>query len=360
MPFFAAALTGGRPAGVRLRASAVVLVASGALLVSARAVAPAVPWLPALGGVVYLAGIGATAAALRVSGKAGLMVRRPIVTLGYAAALGNVALGASLGTLAAAGWVPVVERWAALRPAHAWTNVIGFVSVVIVATLLHFLPTVLGTRIVPRRSAVMAVLGLAMGSPIVVVGLGLGWGALAGGGAVVTLVGSGALALEAVWDLRARGRWTTDPQWHLVAGVGLVAGVAWFVTGVGLASTRIVGFGLGLDPDGWSTPLVAAPLAVGWIVQVLIASWTHLLPSIGPGGPAEHARQRAVLGMGAVPRLLALNTGVALLAIGAPTGHGMVAGLGLGLVASGVVWSVALVGMALRIPAAAAASSPPR
>ena len=124
--------------------------------------------------------------------------------------------------------------------------------------------------------------------------------------------GAVALAAEAVATVRARGRWTTDPGWHLVAEAGLVAGVAWYVVGIALASGRLAASAIGAAPDGWSTPLVAAPLAIGWVVQVLIASWTHLLPSIGPGDPPAHARQRTVLGRWAVPRLAALNLGTAL------------------------------------------------
>jgi hypothetical protein len=360
MPFFVAALAAGHPAGVRVRVAAVGLVALGALLVAVRGVDPEAGWLPAVGGCVYLAGIGATAMAVRGSGRAGLMVRRPVVTLGYTLALVNVAIGATLGTLAVAGWLPVIERWAALRPAHAWTNLVGFVSVVIVATLLHFLPTVLGTRIVPRRSATLAVLALSMGSPVVVSGLAVGWGAVAGGGAVLTLIGAGALVLEATRDARARGRWRTDPGWHLVAEVGLLAGVAWFVVGIALASVRVIGFGLGLPwaPDAWSTPLVGAPLAVGWVVGVLIASWTHLLPSIGPGGPPEHAAQRRILGRAAVPRIVAFNVGVLLLAIGWPTGIAELAVVGLALVLVAVVMSVALAVLALRSRPAGSGLSP--
>ncbi|HEX5827315.1 MAG TPA: hypothetical protein VFY23_07330 [Candidatus Limnocylindrales bacterium] len=355
MPFFVAALSAGHPADRRLRAAAVALVAIGALLVSFRGVIPAASWLPPVGGVVYLAGVAATALALRGSGQRGLMVRRPIVTLGYTWALLNVAIGAAIGTLAVMGWAPLLERWAELRPAHAWTNVVGFVSVVIIATLLHFLPTVLGGRIVARRSAVVAVLGVAMGSTVVVSGLAAGWPAVAGGGAILTLVGAGALALQAWRDVRGRGRWTTDPGWHLVAEVGLLAGVAWFVTGAGLASARVIGWSLGLPamPDAWSTPLVAAPLTAGWIVQVLIASWSHLLPSIGPGGPPEHARQRAILGRASAARLLALNAGVALLAVGWPTGSAAAAGVGAALIAVAVLASAVLAGGALRVRPAA-------
>jgi hypothetical protein len=348
MPFFVAALAAGHPANARVRAAAVGLIATGALLVSVRGLVPAAAWVAGLGGLVFLAGVAAIAVATRQAGRAGLMVRRPIVSLGYYAALANLAVGASLGTLAAIGATPVLERWTMLRPAHAWANLVGFVSVVIVSTLLHFLPTVLGTRIVPRRATVLAVLAPALGVPLVVAGLLVGLTDVAAGGAVVVLLGALALAIETVATIRARGRWTTDPDWHIVAEVGLIAGVGWYVIGITLATGRLVSFSIGVAPDGWSTPLVAAPLAIGWVVQVLVASWTHLVPSIGPGDPPAHARQRAVLGRWAVPRLVALNAGTALLAIAWPAGVTHVATGGLILVAAAVLASVSLVGRAIR------------
>ena len=347
MPFFVAALAAGHPADARLRWAAVALVAAGAGLVALRGVVPAWTAAPVVGGAVYLAGIGTTALALRGAGRAGLMVRRPIVTHAYTLALGNVAIGAGLGTLMVAGWLPVLERWALLRPAHAWTNLVGFVSLTVVGTLLHFLPTVLGTRIVPRPSAVVAVLGIAMGSPVVVAGLLLASSPVVGGGAVLTLVGVGALAVEAALVARAHGRWTTDPGWHRLTGVGLLAGVAWFVVGAGVAAGRLLI--VGATAEAWATPLVGAPLALGWVVQVLIASWSHLLPAIGPGGPRGHAARRVVLGRLATARLLALNGGTAVVAVGWPAGIARVAAAGLALASAAVLASVVLAARALRV-----------
>jgi nitrite reductase (NO-forming) len=274
------------------------------------------------------------------------MVRRPIVTHAYTLALGNVALGAALGTLMVAGWLPVLERWALLRPAHAWTNLVGFVSLTVVGTLLHFLPTVLGTRIVPRPGAVVAVLGIAMGSPVVVAGLLFASSPIVGGGAFLTLAGAGALAVEVVLVARARGRWTTDPGWHRLTGVGLIAGVAWFVVGAGIAAVRLLA--VGAAPDAWSTALVGAPLALGWVVQILIASWSHLLPAIGPGGPRDHAARRVVLGRLATPRLVALNVGTGLIAVGWPAGLAPLGAAGAALALAAVLTSVVLALVALR------------
>ena len=62
----------------------------------------------------------------------------------------------------------------------------------------------------------------------------------------------------------------------------------------------------------------------------------------------QHGRQRAILGRVATPRLLALNGGVALLAIGWPMGLVVPAAAGGMLVAAAVVASVALAVVALR------------
>ncbi len=351
MPFFVAALAAGRPAPARLRAAAVTLVAGGAALVAVHGLAPGLAFLPPLGGGVYLAGIGMTALAVRASGRAGLMVRRPVVTIGYMLALANVGIGGTLGTLLVAGWGPAAERLVPLRAAHAWTNLVGFVSLVIMATLLHFLPTVLGTRITARRSAATAILATAMGSPLVVAGFVTGWVPLAGGGAVLTLVGAVSLLVEARLTWIARGRWTTDPGWHLLTGGGLLAGVGWFAVGSSSASVLVLARVLGLTSDAlaWQSAVVGGPLAIGWVAQVLVASWTHLLPAIGPGTPVDHGVQRVVLGRGARTRLVALNLGAALVALGWPLGLAPVAAIGMALVAVAVVSSVGLAWSALRV-----------
>ena len=82
MPFFVAALAAGHPAPLRLRVAAVALVALGAALVSVRGVLPSAGLLAAIGGCIYVAGIGGVAMTVRASGRTGLMMRRPIVIAG--------------------------------------------------------------------------------------------------------------------------------------------------------------------------------------------------------------------------------------------------------------------------------------
>ena len=63
--------------------TAVILIAAGALLVSVRGLVSSWAWVAGVGGLVFLAGVATLAVATRQAGRAGLMVRRPIVSLGY-------------------------------------------------------------------------------------------------------------------------------------------------------------------------------------------------------------------------------------------------------------------------------------
>ena len=79
----------------------------------------------------------------------------------------------------------------------------------------------------------------------------------------------------------------------------------------------------------------------------LLASATHLVPSVGPGGPAAHAAQRALLGRGGAARLVAAVTGIGALAVGHPLGLGVFVVLGWALMLIAVVGTVGLIGAAI-------------
>ena len=346
MPFFVAAFAAAPPADARLRSSAVASVAMGAAAVSAG-VGGGVSGVAVGGGVLFVAGVVLTGvASIRPLGRA-LGPGRGVITRGYVAALAEVAVGASVATLFVAGWRPVVEAWPQVKPAHAWLNLGGFVSLVIATTLLHFFPTVIGTRIVARPSARLVVAGLATGAPIVAVGMAAGSDLVARTGAVVTAAGAAALAVYAGQAWRARGRWTTDPGWHLAATGGLVSAIAWFEVGMAIAIGRVLAFGAA--PAGWSIAAVAGPLVAGWMGLAVVGSATHLLPAIGPGDPAAHAAQRALLGRAATGRLAAANAGVTALTVGLSAGSAPIATAGAAVTAAALGWTVALLAAAVRI-----------
>jgi nitrite reductase (NO-forming) len=311
--------------------------------------------------MAYLAGIVGLFAATFLPLRGAPGPRRPLVSLAYGAALADVLAGAVLGTLFLGGWLPVVGSWAGLKPAHAWLNLLGFVSLVVTGTLIHLLPTVLGGRMLPRTSSVVAVTGLVVGTPLVALGFAISGGPgpaadlIARSGALATLAGAAGLAGFARAAVRGRGRWTTDAGWHRLTSWSLVAAVGWFALAIFLAAGRVLV--AGATPAGWSAVDVAAPLALGWVAQALVASWSHLLPSIGPGDPPVHARQRRLLGRVATARLFGLNLGTVLLAVGLPAGMPGASIAGTLLVGASVGTSLALAAAALlRVRQVAAAT----
>lgn len=344
MPFFAAAFAAAPPSDARLRTAAVGAVAFGATAV-ALGVAGNIVGLAVVGGCGYVAGILLTAVAtVRPLGRA-LGPSRGLVTQGYVVALVEVAVGASIATLFVAGWSPIVSDWATIKPAHAWLNLVGFVSLVIATTLLHFFPTVVGARIVPHLSARLTVLGLAVGAPIVAAGFVIQSDPVARLGAIAVISGATGLAVYAGRTWRRRARWTTDANWHLFAIGGLVSAILWLEVGLAIAAGRVLAFGA--EPAGWQVETIAGPLIVGWVGLAIVASATHLLPAIGPGDHATHARQRRRLGRWALMRLVLLNAGVLALAVGLPLGLAPLVGLGAALVVLGLVITAGLLGTAV-------------
>ena len=353
LPFFTATLGVARPVRPAIRTTGVTLP-----LVGILAVATGIAWGPTglavAGGLTYLAGVAVVAYAALAPLRRSTAPRRLALGLAATAALVDVTFGALLGTLYAAGAAWVLEHWALLRPAHAWLNVLGFVGVTIVTTLVHLWPTVLGTRIVPGRAGAGMGIGWGLGPPLVALGLALGSDFVARTGAVVALSGAVSLAAFGIARWRVRGLWTIDLAWHRAATGHLAAGMAWGAAGGGVAAGLVLVHGA--SPAAWSSAVLLA-LGVGWIAQTIVGAWTHLLPTIGPGGPVLHAAQRTILGRAPTARLAAWQLGTALLVAGAvAAGWPAAAGAAEALVAAGglfagaaAIASVALLARAVAL-----------
>jgi hypothetical protein len=258
-----------------------------------------------------------------------------------------VTLGAALATLMLAGWVPVVEGWARAKPAHAWLNLVGFVSLVIATTLLHFFPTVVGARIAAHPSARATVIGLGAGTAAVTAGYWLAIDALVAGGAATALVGALALVVYATRIWRSRARWTSDHGWHRFAIGGLASSIGWFVIGMAILAGRA--FVFGAAPAGWAMEPAVAPLVGGWVALAIVASASHLIPAVGPGDHAAHARQRAILGHAPMARLAAWDLGIALLTLSPVLGVPVLAGAATLLVVLAFAGTAFLLVRAVRV-----------
>jgi hypothetical protein len=80
-----------------------------------------------------------------------------------------------------------------------------------------------------------------------------------------------------------------------------------------------------------------------------MGSWSHLIPSIGPGKPVAHARQRRILGRAATIRLVALNAGVGLASVGVLVASTSLIGIGIGLTLAGGAAGLVTFGQAVWI-----------
>lgn len=350
MPFFSAGVASVPPAPTSIRLLGVLGVAVGAgLVVLVRIVGQGAidnGLLGALAGTVYLVGIAGVGAATLLPLRAALGPRRVMLAVSYGAALGCVAIGALIGTLAIAGWAPALAAWDVLRPTHAWLNVFGFLSLVIAASLLHLLPTVAGTRIERTPASMLVLVGMMTAPLVVAIGFVVRSTPLVVGGAALVVAAALALVVHAVTVLRRRGRWTTDLPWHRFVTWSLLASVGWFAVGSTLAAAVVVGSGA--TARGWDSDVVLGPLALGWAAQALIGAWSHLVPAVGPGSPEVHAHQRSVLGRWATPRVVVAQVGIALVSIGIPTQTTLLAQAGLALVGGCALVAVALLVAALR------------
>lgn len=358
LPFFTTALARVAPAPPSLRVGAIGLISGGSLL-AGLGMSTGQSRLAAIGGAAYICGLLALAGAAFLPLRATIGFRLRLVHLAYGVALAQVGAGVALATAMLTGWAPVAGAWAALKPAHAWLNVFGFVALVVAASLIHLAPTVAGARIRPRRSASVTLIGLMTGAPLVALGLAAGWDIVARAGALVELVGGAALAIHGAAVQRDRGQWTSDPGWHRFAGLSLLAAPAWLLVALAIGAGRILW--LGATPAAWSVGLLAVPLVAGWIGQVLVGAWTHLVPAIGPGDQAAHAVQRRWLGRGATPRWLIWNGGVALGTVGVLAGNDVMTAAGGALLGTALLGGLGLLVVSVSLsswrgPAAAGAA----
>jgi len=271
--------------------------------------------------------------------------RRPATEVAYLVALVEVALGVSLAALFLAGSPDVTGRWGALKPAHAWLNLFGFVALVIAGSLAHFAPTVAGSRIARRPWAAGAVAGLALGAPVVALGYALGSDALARLGAGVEVAGAAALVAHGWQAHRDRHAWTTDHGWHAFTSGSLLAAPAWLLVATLIAAIRIAASGA--DPGGWQRVDLVAPLIGGFVVQTLLGALSHLLPAIGPGSPQRHAAERRILGHDGPLRVGAWNVGVAVASTGVLVQQDVLTAAGAAVLVTDLAATLLLLGLCL-------------
>ena len=343
MPHFAITLSGTRPAPARQRLATLALLAGGGAGVVLGLTVLA-SWVAGLATIAILAGLALVAAQTFAHLRDSLARRHHVVALTYGVALAELAVAVALGGLAAIGAPVVLGAWASLRPAHAWLALFGAVSLTIFATLVYLAPTVMGARIRPSAWLAIGAGGMLAGPIAAAAGFAVDARPAVVAGTVITAAGAIGQIGYVLDTRRRRGRFTSEHAWRRVVVGHLLAGTGWFAAA---ALAALVGVVSGGPIVGWSLGSLAVPMVAGWMLQELVGSWTHLVPSVTPGTPDDHAAQRRILSVASRSRLVAWNLGVGLAWAGVASGSTPLALAGFLALGASVAVSVGSVTRAL-------------
>ncbi|RBY79664.1 multicopper oxidase domain-containing protein [Blastococcus sp. TF02A-26] len=298
------------PRDRRVRSRRLILLNGGALLVMVGVSSAAWP-LTVTGASAVVGAVGWHGIALARQLRRSLPGRFRSAVRYYLAAAAFLPVGAALGTLLARGLADPWHDRATL--AHATVNVLGWMGLTIVGTLVTLWPTMLHARIpddaerTARRALPVLVAALA-----VAVG-----GALTGPPAVVAAglagyVGGLVMVAKAlVTSARARPP-SSYPTWSVAAGL------AWLV-GCLAAATVLVGTADTWPDAGerfrWLTPFLAA----GFGSQVLLGALSHLVPVALGGGAGPVRAAIAAFDRGGALRIAVVNAGLLVCVLPVPS-----------------------------------------
>jgi nitrite reductase (NO-forming) len=300
------------PGHLRARTLRLALHDGGAVVVITGVLAGAWP-VTLLGAASVAAAAGWHAGSLAGQARRALSSRFAATVHYYVVAACLLPVGATLGVLLAAG-LPDPAHLRVLL-AHVLVNLLGWVGLTVLGTLLTLWPTMLRTRLAEgaERAAARALPVLGSGLAVAALGALGGVGALVAAGVAAYLAGVGLLAPPFVDAARRR-----PPR--SFATMSVLAGVGWFVlllAGLlaGLVADVVAGEGTAGDLVGRGAPLLAA----GFAAQVLLGALSYLVPVALRGGPAAVRAATTVLDRGSALRVAATNAGLAVLALPAPS-----------------------------------------
>ena len=295
------------------------------------------PAVTILGAVAVAAAVAAHVGALVIQLRRALPSRFAFTVRAYVAAGLLLIPGIALGVLMARGtWD--ATTYSQLLLGHVTINLLGWVGLPILGTLVTLWPTMLHTRLAldAEQQARRALPLLTGGTLVTTAGALTGLDLLAAAGVAGYLLGIGLTVAPMVTEMRQR-----PPA--VVASWSALAGVVWL-------SGTLVAFGIALVAgsadtlSGLAGQLVAAAL-IGGVLQVLLGSLSYLVPVMVGGGPAAMRRRNARVNRAMAPRLVMLNTALAVCVLPSPSAVRVLAST---LVLVAVGWTILLIADSLR------------
>lgn len=242
-------------------------------------------------------------------------VRFAVTIWYYVVAAAALPIGATIGVLLAHGFADPLHGQ--LKTGHALLNVLGWIGLTVLGTLVTLWPTMLRTKLhadavsTARRVLWVFIAGLVIAAASVL--CGSLWGTTAG--LLVYLV---ALCwLGSIFVRTARQR---PPSAFCTLSVA--AGLSWLALALVFL---LVGFTRGaIGFGGWDTAYEAfsriAPfLAAGFVAQVLIGALAYLIPVMVSTGPASARAANAEMERGSVYRVVLANAALVLSVLPVPS-----------------------------------------
>ena len=182
--------------------------------------------------------------------------------------------------------------------AHEVVNVLGFVGITVVGTLVTFWPTMLRTKMVDKAltHSLRALYLMCGGLALTLAGSMFGMRPLAAAGLVVYL-----LALLIVAWVMVRPLRTKRPTEYPPMSVGM--GFLWLIVGVATTAYMVATTPFAVMDIRAVTPI----FVVGFLLQVLLGAMSYLLPQLMGGGPAVVRASNKEFSRFAAGRVTAVN-----------------------------------------------------
>jgi nitrite reductase (NO-forming) len=271
----------------------------------------AIWWLTIVGGTVISVAVIWHAVQLVRRLRAALPGRFRITVRYYIIAAALLPVGIVFGVLLARGQSDVWQG--RLLVAHTMTNLLGWIGLTVLGTLVTLWPTMLRTRMAPKAEQISswALPALLVGLVLVIVGPLLDHAVLGAVGIAVYLLATLWVYVPIVQAGRAK-----PPSGFPTLSAG--AGLVWLPIGLALMGWSLVTRG------SWAAladnyGILTVIFVVGFGLQVLLGALSYLLPVVIGGGPSVLRVGMAELDRWATLRVAVANLGIALSILSVPS-----------------------------------------
>jgi nitrite reductase (NO-forming) len=262
-------------------------------------------WVLTLAGSVVVGAVaGAHGVVLARQARSALPSRFGATVRYYVCACVALPVGAGLGATLAGQSEAVQSRHGQFLIAHITVNLLGWVGLTVMGTLVTLWPTMLRTRIAEGAERVAR-----QALPILVTSIALTLGSALAGLQLLAAVGAAAYLGGVLWAVRPLAQVARDKAPSAYATWSVMAGMIWFVAsllGLAIALATSATWALVTARLG----LLVIPLAAGFAAQLLLGALSYLVPVVLGGGPTIVRGTQSRLERGNAVRVVTINVGL--------------------------------------------------